>query len=126
MSAQPGCKKNGGRKKGTPNKDTLDLVKALNDAGYSPIADLIFVSEQAKKEYERCDEIYDAIQDTKKKNGITTPTQDMAPVYLGLIEKTAADIMPYLFPKRKSVEIKDPDGTVKSLADLMREVVGLK
>lgn len=110
----------GGRKKGTVNKRTRELVAILDAAGYCPLADLIWGTAQAKKEYERCDEIYDAIVDKKVANGITTPTQDMGPVYLKQICDNAVDMLPYLYPKRKSIEF---DGkNADTLAEVMLKI----
>lgn len=64
--------------------------------------------------------------------GYDSPEKKVAtssgPVYVDRIStderiaaaKSAAD---YLYARRKSVEIKDPDGNLKSFADLMKELV---
>lgn len=102
---------NSGRRKGTPNKRTRELIAILDEHGYCPIADLIETAALAKKEYQRCELIHDAICDSKAVQGIRTPTQDTAPQYLALIQKSAAEIAPYLFPRRKAIEFNDPNGT---------------
>lgn len=96
--------KTGGRRKGTPNKRTRELVAILDEHGYCPIADAIWVAAVAKKEYERSGEIYDAIQDERTKQDVRTPLVDTAPDYLRIVQTSALGIAPYAFPKRKSIE----------------------
>jgi hypothetical protein len=103
--AAPG-ERRGGRAKGTVNKRTRDLIAILDSHGYCPLADLIWGSAVAKKEYERVSEIYDAIQAKRVDADIKTPLQDMAPVYLKQICDNAVDMLPYLYPKRKSIELE--------------------
>ena len=127
-----GCEKNGskpgeyrgGRKKGTPNKRTLALMEILNDAGYSPVAELIRIAAIAEKEYDRAGEIYDAIQDARIEKGRVPLTESIAPTYLSIMQKSAADIMPYLYPRRKAVELSGVEGKdlFQSFADLVKQI----
>lgn len=124
MSRVPGTPKTGGRKKGQPNIRTRELIEILDNAGYCPVARLIAVAEAAEKEYQRAEQIYDAIEAKKDVAGITTPTADMAPHYLKLMETCAADLLPYMYPKRKSIEVTGQDGqnVFQSLTDVFKEM----
>ena len=68
--------KTGGRKKGTPNKKTTELMELLGD--YNPVTRLI---EIAKDE--------------------NTP--------LDMQVKINLDLMPYIYPKRKSIDMNTDD-----------------
>lgn len=106
---QPGKSKTGGRKKGTPNKITLDLVELLERMGFSPAARLVHVYRKASKEYERAEEIYDAIQDARRERGLKPLAPLDTATYLGIMGKTAAELMAYVYPKRKPVDSKGSD-----------------
>lgn len=118
----------GGRAKGIKNKRTRELIEILDAAGYCPVAELIEVGAIARQEYERAGEIYDAIQEKRDGAGLNAPLTDTAPTYLKLMQDSAKDVMPYLYPKRKSVELSGKDGQdlFTSFNDLVRRAVGDK
>ena len=66
--------KTGGRKKGTPNKKTQELLTVLGD--YNPLEQLLII--------------------VKDKN---TPLDTKIKINL--------DLMPYIYPKRKSIDFHD-------------------
>ena len=68
--------KTGGRKKGTPNKRTLDFVENLGN--YNPLESLLRI-----------------VQDE------TTPLDTKIRINL--------DLLPYIYPKRKAIELRDKD-----------------
>jgi hypothetical protein len=47
---QPGTKKTGGRKKGTPNKNTQLVRKRLEELGFDPIEGMIVIHNEARQE----------------------------------------------------------------------------
>lgn len=125
MAAQPGHKKAGGRTKGTPNLKTLDLIATLEEKGYFPVAELIRVSEEAWREYGRAAEIHDAIQNNRKRAGLPLMTETDAPKYLKIAQSCAADLMPYMYPRRKAIEFSgDADKTLRTFADIMLSITG--
>ncbi len=66
--------KTGGRKKGTPNKKTMDLIERMGD--YNPLEALLNIAQDDD-----------------------TPTD--------IKVKINIDLMGYIYPKRKSIEVKD-------------------
>lgn len=93
MKFQPGHKKRGGRKKGTPNKRTRELMEILEEGGFCPVRALLqdrekaldcFAKLRAKKPYE-------------------------ANMYLKLAQDAAKDVMQYVYPKRKSIDAPKPE-----------------
>lgn len=84
---KPGKIKTGGRKKGTPNKLTLELVKILESAGFDPAAKLIELTLKAEESYER------------HKNG------ESGPGYLATASKNCTEIMRFVYPTRKAVDV---------------------
>lgn len=117
----------GGRKKNTPNKRTRDLIEILDKANYCAVAELIEVGAIARKEYERSAEVFDAICDQKKKDGVRTPTVDNGPTYLKLMQDSASDLLPYLYPKRKAIELEDPDGVMMNvMTAIFKQIADVK
>lgn len=119
MGGVLGHPKYGGRKKGATNKRTRDLITILDAAGYCPIAKLIEASEIASQEIERIGAIYDAIEERRSDRGMAPLTDEM-PNYLKVIQKSAEAIAPYLYPKRKAVELSAPGG--KDIFDSLTQV----
>lgn len=120
---QIGTPKTGGRKKGTLNKRTRELIEILDSHGYCPISELIEVAVLARKEYERVETIYDAIEDKKTLAGITTPTVDMAPQYLKIMQDSARDIAPYAHAKRRPVDSDGKeDQSEKTLLEILHRL----
>lgn len=68
--------KTGGRKKGTPNKKTLNFVESLGS--YDPLESLLNI--------------------VKDEN---TPLETKIRINL--------DLLPYIYPKRKAIELRDKD-----------------
>ena len=79
MARPVGLPKTGGRQKGTPNKNSEIIEAACSRNNYSPVEELIEVAQAAKL------------------NG------DLILRY-----KCASELMNYLYPKRKAVEILEP------------------
>ena len=107
--AQPG-ERRGGRKKGALNKKTLDLIETLSAKGYDPVAELIRIAAIAEKEYERADEIFDAIQARRHDLKLVPLSESTAPTYLKIMQASASDLMNYVYPKRKAIELTGKDG----------------
>lgn len=115
-----------GRKKGVPNKKTQELIDILEASGYSPAAELIRIAAIAEKEYDRSSEIYDAIQEKRTLAGINSPLSDIAPTYLKIMQDSASDMMNYVYPKRKAVELTGENGKdlFGSFTDMAKRVLG--
>ena len=106
-----GCRIPGaGRKKGIPNLRTNDLIAILEAHGYNPVAKLIEIGRMAEAQY----------REEAKFRG------EDAPKYLAIAQQSANNLMPYMFPKRRSVELTGEGGkdifqtfidVVKSVAD---------
>lgn len=109
MSRRPGTPKTGGRKKGTPNAITLDLIQTLRAKGFDPVAELIEVHREAMNLYhDKC----------KKQKGFGAgPCLDTA-------ARAAGDLMQYVYPKRKAVELTGADGAnlFQSFSDMVKEL----
>ncbi len=101
MSFDNGHPKSGGRKPGTPNKRTQSLVETLEQHGYSPIADLIELSQLAKAEYKKS----------------ATPADASNWVRIGVA--CATGILPYVYAKRKPLEgdLEVTESSVQSLSN---------
>ena len=105
MAFERGHKKQGGRKKGSPNKRTREFLSILEEKNFCPVRALIENYEIAMKEYRRSGEVWDAILDKKRQLNINTPTEDTGPTYLKLAQSAASDLMQYAHPKRKAIEV---------------------
>lgn len=103
--------KNSGRKKGTTNRRTRELLEILDQLGFEPLTEIIRVNREAWKEYDRCSEIHDALQENRFQLGMKSLVEETdAPKYLKLAESSAAEVMQYTFPKRKAVEHTGENG----------------
>lgn len=121
--AAPG-ERRGGRAKGVKNKATLDLIQTLNEKGYSPVAELIRIAHKAEIEYDRAAEVFDAICDKRASEDMIPLHNDNAVNYLKVMQSCAADLMPYVYPRRKAVEVTGADGEnlFQSFADMVKRV----
>lgn len=110
MAAPPGHGKWGGREPGTPNKRTQDLIDRLEELGYDPVAELIRVYANALDCSMAC------------------PNPVAGAMYLKIAQSAAADLMPYLYPKRKSVELTGKDGEqlFQSFTEMVKKVADTK
>lgn len=100
-------KKTGGRKKGTPNRVTLDLIQTLTDMGHEPAAHHVKIFNEAMKNYE------------KKKKAKNDWGANGA---LDTAQKANAELMKYTYPTRKAVEHSGPNGSpigIKTFNDLV-------
>jgi len=116
--------KTGGRKAGTPNRLTLDLIETLQEKGFDPAAELIRVNIEAWKEYNRASEIFDAIQDKRIAYDLVPLTESEASTYLKIAQDSAKDLMKYVYPQRKAVELSGQNGKdlFQSFNDLVMKV----
>jgi hypothetical protein len=114
----------GGRQKGALNKRTRELIEILDARGYCAVSELIEVGALARKEYERAEEIYDAIQEKRISHDLVPLTESVAPTYLKIMQQSAAELMPYMYPKRKAIELTGKDGAdfLRSFADIIKQV----
>ena len=86
MSFNQGRDKSGGRKQGTPNRRTQNLIEILNEHNYSPVADLIEYSLMARANIK----------------GSSDPAVQANWVKIGV--SCASGLLPYVYPKRKPAD----------------------
>lgn len=114
--AGKGEPKSGGRKKGTPNKRTRELIEILDQHGFCPASALIETHTIAMKEYHRAGEIFDAIQDKRADYDMIPLAADEATKYLKIAQDAAKEMMAYVYPKRKPIDsapVNDDDANQK-------------
>lgn len=116
--------KSGGRQKGGLRKRTRELLDILDAAGHCPIADLIYASEMAKKEYKRSAQIFDLICEKRTEDKKQLPTFDNGDKYLGIIVKSAAALAPYMYPKLAALAIQGTNGKdmFASFTEIMKQL----
>jgi hypothetical protein len=103
--AGPGKLKTGGRKRGTPNKKTQELLGLLEEKNFNPAEKLISVYRRAIKSFDNS-------------KGSSGQGPDMTFKYLEIAEKAASDLMQYVYPKRKAID-HTSGGQPINFADLM-------
>lgn len=125
MPFQPGNKESSGRPKGAKNKAPTelrrDLYAALKEEGFDPVAALVKVHKAAWKEFERAEEIFDAVNTERSKAGLDLVTMSEAPSYLRIAESSAAHMWKFLFPQLKSQEFKGD--TANQMASAFTQLV---
>jgi len=92
-----------GRKKGTPNKKTVELMQVLEKHNFDPGEELIYCYRQAKQ-----------IFDLRKKRGNLAG----ALTALDRMTEVAEDIAQYVYPKKKAIEHSGEVG-VRTFADFI-------
>ncbi len=107
---KPGHPKLGGRKPGTPNRKTLELMEVLVAHNFDPAAEMI-----------RCYRDARLIVEFRKKRGNLSGMVDALKVAGGLAENISA----YTYPKKKAVEHSGEVG-VKNFADFIAAGLGKK
>lgn len=114
----------GGREKGTPNKRTWDLVQKLEELGFDPAAKLIQLTLDAEAEYARSKEIHDRIQENRDDADIKGYFADTGPAYLGIASRNCADLLKFVYPQRKAVDVTSGGQNVfQSFSDVVKKVV---
>lgn len=107
--SKPG-ERRGGRAPGTPNKITFDLMNTLKEQGFDPAAELVKIHIEAMAQYQKRLE--------------ASPTGFGSVGLLQIAKDSAADLMEYVYPKRKAVELTGKDGAdlFQSFNDMVRAV----
>lgn len=95
--------KSGGRKKGTPNKETVDARAIAERLGVDPFEVLLLFAIGDWKALG-----YDKANRLVSSNQYANIYEDTIPP--ALRKAAASDASQYLYPKRKAVELKDSDG----------------
>jgi len=120
MGKKPGPKKGqrfGGRKKGTPNRDTQTLAEKAKEIGADPFETLILF---AKGDWSALG--YDSEYQIKvTKGGETVNEFTISPE---LRKSAASDACQYLYPKRKALEVTGAEGQPLSFVQLVKECSG--
>lgn len=96
---QPGS----GRKKGTPNKKTVELMQVLEKNKFDPGEELIYLYREAKKIFE-----------FRKKNSNLVGALSA----MDRMIEVAEDIAQYVYPKKKAIEHSGEVG-VRTFADFI-------
>lgn len=105
--------KTGGRKTGTPNKRTQELIEILEEEDFDPARKLIITYRKAMKQYLRYDRAIDRIMngDPRHRDRLRGhDLHDQAPTYLRLAQDAAKELMQYRHPKRKAIELSGAVG----------------
>lgn len=111
----------GGRKKGTPNRDTQRLIGLLVKEGFDTAARLVKMIDKAEREFDRHEEIHDAIQANRDDQRIKGYVQDNGPQYLAMGIRGCVDLMKFEYPQRKAVDITTGGENLSStFAEAMR------
>jgi hypothetical protein len=95
-----------GRKKGTPNKRSWDIVHNLEKLGFDPAAKLVQLTLDAEAEF--------------KKH--RRRPQDAAP-YLATASNGCAKLMRFVYPERRAVDVTSGGDKLTSLADIFASVI---
>lgn len=108
----PGSPKTGGRVAGTPNKKTLDLASKLDELGFDPVTKLVTIANFALKEYEQATKNNVKWDTCDHCDSKTKCEHDRASgaEWLRIAGTNTAELLPYLYPKRKAIEFKDGAG----------------
>jgi hypothetical protein len=101
-----------GRKAGTPNKITLDLVKTLREMGFDPAAAVVEVHLEAKKQYQASEEVLAIINEEREQYDdadeprvyVRREVRGRNSEFLKVMASTAAELMSYTYPKRKALD----------------------
>lgn len=111
-----GRREGAGRKPGIPNSMPnplrFDLLETLREKGFDPAANLVEVHLAALEMYkERC-----------AAGGFG------AVGFLGIARESAKDLMEFVYPKRKSVELTGAEGSplFQSFTDLVKQIADEK
>jgi hypothetical protein len=102
-----------GRKKGTPNKVTADIIQTLKDAGHEPAAEHIKLFKEALRVYKL----------KQKRRG----NEWGGAGFLDLAVKANGDLMKYVYPTRKAVEHTGANGgpiEFKTYHDIVKALGG--
>ena len=91
------------------------------------MAKLVELITHAEEEYLRAREINDSIIEAKSAKHLDTPTQDVGPQYLAIAVKGCSDLMKYVYPQRRAVDLTSEGKNLQnSFADLMRTLLTKK
>jgi hypothetical protein len=85
--------------------DTLRLVELMNELNFCPPAKLIDLHNIA----------IESFANEPDQAGVRNPQ------YLTIAQKCASDLMPYLYPKRKIIEVDPSEETKKMLGQMSNE-----
>jgi len=97
-------KKTGGRKKGVPNKRTAEIRQILENLDFCPVRSLVLIQEMALKNFK-------------------VASEEQAPTYLGIAAKASADLLPYLYPRRKAIDLtSEGEGIGQTLVEIVKHV----
>lgn len=100
-----------GRKKGTPNKRTLLFEQALDDANFDLVEKAMFIHDEAIRIHNEA--VADALKVRLENEKLLQENPDarpkvvprINPFWLTIAKDCIKDLLPYKFPKRKTVEV---------------------
>ena len=102
---EKGKPKTGGRKKGTPNKKTQILTEILEEKGFCVVTNKLRIYKKAL-------------------NNFKNDRSDFRFKYLEIADSVPKDLMQYVYPKRKSIEVTGAEGQPLSFVALVQECSG--
>jgi len=92
-----------GRKKGTPNRRTESLIDSLAARNFNPVEKLIAIHDLALKTF------HDGGFDFDPAGG-----------YLEIARKSVCDLMQYVYPKRKAIDLQLGAEEKETISDLVK------
>lgn len=95
---------NSGRTKGSPNRRTWDLVETLEKLGFDPLAKLVQLALDGEQDYKQ------------------NRNNEMGPQYFSTTVKACTEMLSYVYPKRKAIDITSAGQKIDNLAALMASV----
>ena len=99
----------GGRPKGAVGKRTEYLQDLLANKEFNPAVKLM--------------EVFQVAMEGFKEGKGDGPQVDLSHNYLEIARKAASDLMPYVYPKRKAIELSAAEGSENTLTDLIKAIV---
>ena len=119
MAKPKNLPKSGGRKEGTPNKRTLEAREIAEKLGVNPLEICLMF---AAGDWEGLG--YPSADVTKVlKDGGTINVDTIPPE---LRQKSAKDVLGYLFPQLKAIELTGKDGGPLSIEEYLKNILNQK
>lgn len=92
-----------GRPPGSPNKRTVAMLEILEKKNFDPVAKAIYIHDEAIKSFE-------------------ADTGDFAFKYLEIAARLVMELMKYVYPQRKSVEVDLGESAKETLTALVKSL----
>jgi hypothetical protein len=110
--AGPGQKKTGGRKKGTPNKNSAFVRRQFEKMGFNPLLELVDLYKISKEDftYLVLKIAQNKEQDLPMFAGLTDNEQDLYKSLPNELANNLHKMLPFMYPKLKALEVNQGEG----------------